>query len=426
MNIFDIFTIAAFLMRAHALPAPSSVQSDLTLHTPSSITWAACPSEVLGASLLQCASYSVPVDWNEPHGEHFDLGLVKLPGTPSNSTFQKVGTLFVNPGGPGGPASQFVAALALGSIKSEYLGSFDIVGLDPRGVGLSHQVQCDPAIYAERVSLFPQTGEEFAKLKDKNRRFGESCLNRTGGVFEHLDTISVGKDHEAVRIALGDEPINFLGLSYGSQLGAQYADLFPNNIRTLATVNDKDILFNSHQYLTFKQNLGLGSSWDILASALNNSSKGDASALSTKLADPTAYSFLPIGCLDWTRKASSTLPEILAQQIMAKEYAPLTQGGSQMWQLQHACLGWPAKIQNPPKKLNVKTNATILLTQSTSDPSTGFSWALGILEEFQNKVLVMRKGDGHTSLPLGGKTAETILRYLITSKAPEPGLVLDS
>jgi hypothetical protein len=63
------------------------------------------------------------------------------------------------------------------------------VGLDPRGVGLSNQVQCDPAIYAERVSLFPQTEEELAKLKDKNRRLGESCLNHTGRVFEHLDTI---------------------------------------------------------------------------------------------------------------------------------------------------------------------------------------------------------------------------------------------
>lgn len=97
-----------------------------------------------------------------------------------------------------------------------------------------------------------------------------------------------------------------------------------------------------------------------------------------------------------------------------------------MWQLQHACLGWPAKIQNPPKKLDVKTNTTILLTQSTSDPSTGLPWALGILEEINNKVLVIREGNGHTSLPLGGKTAETIVEYLITGKAPNPGLVLDS
>ena len=199
-----------------------------------------------------------------------------------------------------------------------------------------------------------------------------------------------------------------------------------NNTDCYSTVNDEDIRFNAHQYLTFKQDLSFGSSWDTLASALYNASHGDASALSTRLTDPTAYSFLSIGCLDWTRKASSMLADVLVQQSMAKEYAPLTQGASQMWQLQHACLGWPAKIQNPPKKLDVNTNTTILVTQSTSDPSTGLPWALGILEEIKNKVLVLRKGDGHTSLPLGGKTAETIVKYLITGKAPSPGLVLDS
>lgn len=97
-----------------------------------------------------------------------------------------------------------------------------------------------------------------------------------------------------------------------------------------------------------------------------------------------------------------------------------------MWTLQHACLDWPVSTVNPPRKLDVKTDATILLTQSTADPSTGLPWALGMLEEIENKVLVLRKGDGHTSLALGGKTAEVIVDYLITGTAPEPSLVLDS
>jgi hypothetical protein len=94
--------------------------------------------------------------------------------------------------------------------------------------------------------------------------------------------------------------------------------------------------------------------------------------------------------------------------------------------LQHACLGWPAKFQNPPKKLHIKTNTTISLTQSISDPSTAFPWALGILVEIKNKVLVIRKGDGHINPPLGGETAEKIVKYLISGKAPSAGLMLDS
>lgn len=313
------------------------------------------------------------------------------------------------------------------------------------------------------------------------------------------DVESTAKDHEAVRIALGNEPLNYIGLSYGTQLGAQYAALFPDNIRTLALdgvlqhsqseaanilietssynlvlthffewankndssalkgqdvealwtslltnaaktpipapscngtdcrtdVNAEEILFNTQPYLLFAgAGVGLSASWVVLTSVLYNAAQGDASALSTSLSNPSDISLISIGCLDWTHPAS--LPDILAKQKIANLYAPFTRGASQIWTSQQACIGWPAKVQNPPKKLDVKTEATVLFTQSTSDPSTGLPWALGMLEEVENKVLVLREGDGHTSFPLGGKTAEVIVEYLITGKAPENGLLLDS
>lgn len=315
------------------------------------------------------------------------------------------------------------------------------------------------------------------------------------------DIESTAKDHEAVRAALGNEPINFMGMSYGSQLAAQYAALFPDNIRTLALdgvlqhsqseaanilteisayslglthffdwagknessalkyqdvealwtsllknatetpipapscngtdcrtdVNAEEILFNAQHFLTLAgPETGLGASWQSLSSALYNASQGDASAFSTSFSDPTTISSLGIGCLDWSHSTSLTLPSLFAKQTLATAYSPLTRGASQMWSLQNSCLGWPVEVKNPPKKLDVKTNATVLITQSTADPSTGLPWALGMLEEIENKVLVLREGDGHTSLPLGGKTSEVIVEYLVTGKAPEAGLVLDS
>ena len=107
---------------------------------------------------------------------------------------------------------------------------------------------------------------------------------------------------------------------------------------------------------------------------------------------------------------------------MAETFAPLTQGATQTWRLQHTCIGWPVDVKNPPKKLNVDTKATILLTNSDADPSTSLAWATGMLEEIKNRVLVTRKGDGHTSLVLGGETAEIIGKYLISGEAPEDGL----
>ena len=290
-------------------------------------------------------------------------------------------------------------------------------------------------------------------------------------------------------------------MSYGTQLGAQYAALFPDNIRTLALdgvvqhsqaesanylikatsyalvfsrfldwastnefsalkgqnvedlwvellvnasttpipalscdntkcrsdVNAEELLYNTPSYLRFPgKNTPLNASWELLASALYNASNGDASALSTNLKDPGYAPALAVSCLDWTQNGSSSLANILAQQRMTREYAPLTYGTSQTWSLQHACLGWPFQAVNPAKKLDIKTKTTILMTQSTRDPSTGLPWALGMLEEIENKVLVLRDGDGHTSLPLAGETAATIIKYLITGKAPEEGLVLDS
>jgi hypothetical protein len=80
--------------------------------TDSVITWMTCPPKLFKSKSLQCATFSVPIDWESPHGEHFNLGLVKLPAAATNSTSPKIRTLFVNPGGPGGLASELVDTIA--------------------------------------------------------------------------------------------------------------------------------------------------------------------------------------------------------------------------------------------------------------------------------------------------------------------------
>lgn len=186
--VASLSVLSSLVTSTCALPQiESRTSSRYPNDTVSSIEWAACPPGT--PDNLRCATFSVPIDWDQPTGEHFNLGLVKLPATLSNSTI-KVGSLIINPGGPGGRASEFVTGIALGKIDVPSLReNFDIIGLDPRGAGLSNQVQCDMSILAERVSLFPQTDEDFEELVDKNKRLGESCRNLTGPLFEHLDTI---------------------------------------------------------------------------------------------------------------------------------------------------------------------------------------------------------------------------------------------
>ncbi|KAL3434156.1 TAP-like protein-domain-containing protein [Aspergillus tetrazonus] len=181
------------------------------------------------ASHLDCGELQVPLDWSRPHGENITLGMARyratLPG-------KRLGSIIYNPGGPGGPGSISALAQAVGipyytNGTKDY---YDVIGLDPRGIGLSTRVKCDPDLYNNRVSLFPTTEEEFHELVEKNRALGESCRNLTGELFYHVDTTSAARDLEAVRIALGEEKLNWIGLSYGTQLGGAYAELYPENV----------------------------------------------------------------------------------------------------------------------------------------------------------------------------------------------------
>lgn len=189
----------------------------------------------------------------------------------------------------------------------------------------------------------------------------------------------------------------------------------------------EDILMKGQTYLIFATpNTELGTSWGVLASALHNASEGDASAFSPSFIDPLAVSGLAISCQDWTSETSQSLASLQNKKRMGTLYAPFTHGVSQISAIQSQCVGWPSPVRNPPKKLDIDTEATILVVNSDADPSTGYPWALGMLDEIRNKVFITRNGDGHTSLSLGGNTTQAIGRYLLTGQAPETDLVLDS
>lgn len=208
-----ISTTLPFFYRSyvHAAPTAGSV--------PSSIQWHNCTAA--DPPLLDCGELQVPLDWGDPSGKKITLGMVRAQAADAS---KRLGNLIFNPGGPGSAASQFVEEAA-GVFTAGVLEHFDIIGLDPRGVGLSSRIQCDPDIFNERVSVFPSDQASFTKMVKKQRALGESCLSLTGPLLGHIDSVSVARDVEAVREALGDEKLNFLGLSYGSLLGATYAEL---------------------------------------------------------------------------------------------------------------------------------------------------------------------------------------------------------
>jgi pimeloyl-ACP methyl ester carboxylesterase len=216
------------LLATPVISAPLATQE-----SNNSINWGKCLPGVSKSPRTQCGVLPVPINWEEPGGEKFNLGMIRVL-RPANTTAERLGCLFINPGGPGASTTRPIIEIAgTPQIGPEFLDSFDFIGVDPRGVGMSNPVRCNASIYNERVSLFPKTKEEYERMLDKYKRLGESCLEQTGDLVNYMDTVSAAKDHEAVRIALGEEKISWLGLSYGTQLGAQYAQLFPDSIRTM-------------------------------------------------------------------------------------------------------------------------------------------------------------------------------------------------
>ncbi|KAL2824569.1 TAP-like protein-domain-containing protein [Aspergillus pseudoustus] len=181
------------------------------------------------ASHLDCGELQVPLDWNRPRGEKITIGMARYRATKPG---KRLGSYIYNPGGPGGPGSLTVLGQAIGqsALFNRTSDYYDVIGLDPRGIGLSTRVKCDPDAYNKYVSIFPKTEDEFEALVAKNTALGESCRDKTGELFYHLDTTQAAKDLEAVRIGLREKKLNWLGFSYGTQLGGAYAELFPEHV----------------------------------------------------------------------------------------------------------------------------------------------------------------------------------------------------
>ncbi|RJL31877.1 alpha/beta hydrolase [Bailinhaonella thermotolerans] len=180
---------------------------------------------------FECAKLAVPLDYDNPGGDRIEISVIRLPAQGSG----RIGSLLVNPGGPGGSGVEY-ARSASSIVSPALLRAFDIVGFDPRGVGGSTAVRCLPA---ERLDHFlgldntPDSAAEIAELEKGAREFGEGCRARSGKLLPHVSTADAARDMDVLRAALGDQGLTYLGKSYGTLLGAYYAELFPARVRAL-------------------------------------------------------------------------------------------------------------------------------------------------------------------------------------------------
>lgn len=219
--------VTAFLPQqrdAVSTPTGENVPAELAGFYSQVLEWSACEGE------FECATAEAPLDWSDPERSTIDLALIR-----STATGESTGSLLVNPGGPGGSGYDFVRDSVDYAVSARLRASFDVVGFDPRGVNQSAAVSCYDSPDELDAYLFdlPQNPAGspgyLAELEKSSADFAQACLANTGELLGFVDTVSAARDLDLLRAVLGDEKLNYLGYSYGTLLGATYADLFPEN-----------------------------------------------------------------------------------------------------------------------------------------------------------------------------------------------------
>ena len=194
-----------------------------------------------------CATLKVPADWAAPgNGKTFDIALMRARAA---GQAHRIGSLVVNPGGPGASGIDLAVYLSAG-LPAAVTRRFDIVGFDPRGIGHSTQVKCisDANLDASfGADPDPASASAFAGAVALSRRIAAGCAGKYGETLRLFSTEQTARDMDAIRQAVGDAKLNYLGYSYGTLLGATYAQLYPRKLRAAVLDGAVDPQLNSIQ-----------------------------------------------------------------------------------------------------------------------------------------------------------------------------------
>ncbi|MFI1755317.1 alpha/beta hydrolase [Streptomyces sp. NPDC020571] len=443
---------------------------------PGALRWAPCGDlEEPGA---ECGTLSVPVDWGRPDGPRLDLAVARRKAADPGA---RVGSMVFGPGGPGDSGVEMVTD-RISRFSPEVRRRFDIVSFDPRGVGRSNPVACSDDLLAERPSPELKTQADFDATVAYNARLRADCRARTGPVFDHLDTAQTVRDVDALRAALGERKLTFHGSSYGTLLGAQYAETYPHRVRAMllesvmdhsvptardflrseaATAEDsfrefvrwceaaEDCALHGRDVRAVWQDLlaraGRGeledpaeprtplSSSDLVNKIAFRKFYGvDYAGLATAIAgmaaseplpaSPTSPAPLhpatPVFCSDWHLPVHD-YRQYASLVSMMNVTAPDLPYLLPI-HMTAACLGSPTA--NPQHRLDARGAPPILVSNALHDPATGYPWAVSVARQLgRSGVLLTYEGHGHGSVTNGSCMEDAVAGYLTDLVVPPRG-----
>jgi pimeloyl-ACP methyl ester carboxylesterase len=225
------------------LSAPPQATAETDQVAAPTLTWTDC------ADGFQCSTAKVPLDYDDPAADHIDLAVIKLPATDPT---HRIGTLFVNFGGPGASGVERLRERGKWPwlFSPELRARFDVVSWDPRGIGRSATVRCFDSVAEQQEFLgglrdFPATQADETAFYAAYDELARRCDERNGTLLDHLSTANTARDLDLLRRAVGDTKLTYHGISYGTHLGAVYANLFPKRVRAMAFDGSMDFQGNA-------------------------------------------------------------------------------------------------------------------------------------------------------------------------------------
>jgi pimeloyl-ACP methyl ester carboxylesterase len=443
---------------------------------PGPIRWTVCPED----ERVQCGTMLVPVDWTVPLGPQIEIQLARSPAT---EPARRIGTLMVNPGGPG--VSAMNLALDHEFFAPEVRRRFDIVGIDPRGVGRSAPILCDQDLVDAKPPPLFTTAAEFEQAAAYNRRLAADCAGRSGPVYEHADTGSVVRDMEAVRLALGTERISFYGASYGTLIGQLYAERHPDRTRALVLDSvmdhstgvdafldqtaeavqaafdefvawcgrdDKCVLRGRDVRAIWAELMSRATAgrlidpydppsrirpWDLISAAFSAfydpqwysfahylKDAYDPAPLARsarpRLEEITPHSFPAVVCQDWALPVNGFAGYRDRLRALAGK-APQMQASPLALTAVSGCLGRTAAPVNPQRPIP-RATGPVLVVNARYDPATAYPWAQQVTRQLGPSArLLTYQGWGHVAYSHSKCVSAAVDRYLIDLTLPADG-----
>ncbi|MCK2219031.1 alpha/beta hydrolase [Actinomadura sp. ATCC 31491] len=410
---------------------------------------------------FQCATLRVPLDYSKPRGRQIKISLIKLP-----ATGKKIGSLVLNFGGPGVSGVDSLRA-ARTTVSATLRQRFDVVSFDPRGVGRSAPVRCFGTLGMDAylaADATPDDRSERAALKQWGKTLAQACAANSGKeLLAHVSTGEAARDLDLMRSALGDSRLTYLGWSYGTYLGARYADLYPGRIRAMVLDGAEDpqqtgaefqkaqnqgfqVALNSflrdcfkHKDCPFRKHTltAAGKRLDTLLrradrAPLRNTADGRQvsesivrTGIIAALYSTDSWKVLR-GALTAAFQGDGTTLLFLSDFYNGRRqdgtYDNETFAHQAISCLDHPetpCPYWPVKGKRFTKKVTAAGSPPIVVVGTTRDPATPYALARSLAAQLRHGVLLTNDGDGHTAYHGGSSCVERqVDRYLVTGRAP--------